>query len=250
MASGQTASIMRIIFNALIMLGELAAICAVAWFGFTQPLAFAVATTLLALALGVALEIARLKNEMPFYFDRSPGRFALFAAAVGSLEAFVKALLAGVAALLTFLGTDQDRLFNVAIIFAVCLFLGTGIVRWLTNRFQARPLRWGYFRLAAPLGLLFSLGLSFIPAPGLTELARRATFELPDRPSLDQGSEFLFLLKQSFDEIIAKLLALVVDPAWAQPLSALLSVNMLTGFVLAVYAVLIAEGVRRLEATY
>lgn len=238
---------MRIIINAIIMLGELAAIAGAAWLGYTHPLIFAAATTLIALALGVALEIARLKNEMPFYFDRAPGRYALFTGAVGSLEAFVKALLAGVAGLLTFLGTDQDRLLTVAIVFAAVLFIGCQIVRWLTHRFHARPLRWGYFRLAAPLGLMFSLGLSFLPAPGLTELARRATFDLPERPTMEQASEFLFLLKQSFDEMIVKLLTLVVDPSWAQPLSALISVNMLTGFVLALYAVLIAEGVRRLE---
>lgn len=239
--------IIRIIANAIIMALELAAIAGVAWLGLTQPLLFAVGTALLALTLGASLEIARLKNEIPFYFDRPPGRFALFTAAVGSLEAFVKALLAGVAALLTFLGTDLERLTSIAIIFAVVLFLGTNMVRWLTNRFQARPMRWGYFRLAAPLGLMFSLGLTFLPAPGLTELAKRATFDLPARPSLEQGSEFLFLLKQSFDEIVVKLLSLVVDPAWAQPLSALVSVNMLTGFVLALYAVVIADIVRRME---
>ncbi len=238
---------MRILFNAVIMLAELAAIAGVAWLGLHYPLIFAAVTTLIALGLGVSLEIARLKNEMPFYFDRPPGRFRLFTSAVGSVEALVKALLAGVAGVLTFLGTDQDRLTIVAIVFAICLFLGCGIVHWLTHRFQARPLRWGYFRLAAPLGLLFSLGLSFLPAPGLGELAKRVTFDLPERPSMEQASEFLFLLKQSFDEMVAKLLTLVVDPSWAQPLSALVSVNMLTGFVLALYAVVIAEGVRRLE---
>ena len=61
---------MRIIFNAIIMLAELAAIAGVAWLGFHYPLIFAGLTFALSLALGIALEIARLKNEMPFYFDR------------------------------------------------------------------------------------------------------------------------------------------------------------------------------------
>ncbi|MGQ0457610.1 MAG: hypothetical protein ACT4OU_11170 [Hyphomicrobium sp.] len=240
---------MRIILNAFVMLAELAAIAAVAWLGLTSPLAFAALTTLIALGLGVSLEIARLKNEMPFYFDREPNRLALFAGSVGSVEALVKAALAGAAGLLTFLGTDQDRLTTVAIVFAVCLFIGCQIVNWLTHRFKARPLRWGYFRLAAPLGLMFSIGLSFLPAPGLTELAKRATFDLPARPTMEQASEFLFLLKQSFDEMVAKMFGLVVEPSWAQTLSAFVSVNMLTGFVLALYAVLIAEAGRRVEAS-
>lgn len=238
---------MRIIYNAMLMALELAAIAGVAWAGLQSPLIFAGVTALLALSLGVALEIARLKNEMPFYFDRAPGRLALFTVVVGSVEALVKAALAGVVALLTFLGTDSDRLTTVAIVFAGCLFLGVQFVRFLASAFQARPLRWGYFRLAAPLGLMFSAALSFLPSPGITEMARRAAFELPARPSLQQASEFLFLLKQSFDDIVERMFALVFDAGMAQALSAIVSVNMLSGFVLALYAVLIAEGIRSLE---
>lgn len=238
---------MRIIFNAILMALEVAAIAAVAWLGLHSPILFAAVTAVLALGLGISLEIARLNNEMPFYFDRQPGKLRLFTAIVGSTEAFVKALLAGVVALLTFLGTDSERLTSVAIAFGICLFLGVQIVRGLANAFQARPLRWGYFRLAAPLGLMFSAGLSFLPSPGITEMAKRAAFDLPERPSLEQASEFLFLLKQSFDDIIESMLGLVLDPGLAQAISAIVSVNMLSGFVLALYAVVIAESIRALE---
>jgi hypothetical protein len=239
---------MHILFNGMIMVLELAAIAAVAWVGFTAPLAFAGATAVIALALGIALEYARLKYEFPFYFDRLPGRSAIIIAIAGSVEAIVKAILAGAVGLLTFLGTDQDRLKWVAIIFAVCLFLGVQAVRPLMYRLKARPLRWGYFRLAAPLGLLFSAGLTFLPAPGVAELAKRAAFDLPARPSMEQASEFLFLLKQSFDEIVVRMLSWVFDPTLSQAIGAIISVNMLSGFVLALYTVLIAEGVRKLEA--
>jgi hypothetical protein len=239
---------MRIIFNAILMALELAAIAAVAWLGLQSPLLFAAVTAAMALILGIILEIARLKNEMPFYFDRPPGRQQLFTVLVGSAEAIVKALLAGVVALLTFLGTDSERLVSVAIAFAICLFLGVQIVHLLARKLQARPMRWGYFRLAPPLGLLFSAGLSVLPSPGITEMAKRAAFELPERPSLEQASEFLFLLKQSFDDILERMLGLVFEPGVAQGLSAVVSVNMLSGFVLALYAVVIAEVIRSLEA--
>ncbi|MEQ1671030.1 MAG: hypothetical protein ABL893_09245, partial [Hyphomicrobium sp.] len=240
---------MRIIFNAILMILEVAAIAGIAWLGLNYPLIFAGLTAATALALGVGLEIARLKNELPFYFDRPPGKFALFTAFVGSTEAFVKALLAGVVALLTFLGTDHDRLTIVALCFAACLFIGVQVVRFLADKFQARPLRWGYFRLAPPLGLMFSAGLSFLSSPGITEMAKRAAFDLPERPSLQQASEFLFLLKQSFDDIVERMLGLVFETGVAQGIAAVVSVNMLSGFVLALYAVLIAEGVRFLEQT-
>jgi hypothetical protein len=239
---------MFILFNGLMMALELAAICGVAWVGFTAPLIFAAGTALIALGVGAALEIARLKYEFPFYFDRAPGRSMILIVAVGALESITKAVLAGVVGLLTFLGTDQERLKIVAVVFGVCLFLGVQGVRVLINRLKAKPLRWGYFRLAAPLGLLFSAGLTFLPAPGITELAKRAAFDLPSRPTMEQASEFLFLLKQSFDEIVVRMLSWVFDPALAQAIGAIVSVNMLSGFVLALYAVLIAEGIRTLES--
>ena len=238
---------MYIIVNGLIMALELAAIAGVAWVGLNFPLVFAGLTAAMALGLGVNLEYARLQNEFPFYFDRVPGRATIFAMAVGSLEALVKALLAGVVGLLTFLGTDHDRLFSVAVIFAVCLFIGVAVVRWLTHRLKARPLRWGYFRLAAPLGLFYSAGLSLLPSPGFTELAKRATFDMPAKPSLEQASEFLFLLKQTFDDIVERMLTWIFSPGLAEAIGAVVSVNMLSGFVLSIYAVLIAEAVRRME---
>lgn len=238
---------MYILMNAVAMLLELAAIAAIAWTGYTYPLGFAVATAAIALVLGLRLEYARLQNEIPFYFDREPGRVAVFAWVVAGGEAFVKALLAGFVALLTFLGTDPDRLGWVASIFAFTLFLGVQIVRWLNATLKARPMRWGYFRLAAPLGIIFSVGQSLLPAPGFSELARRATFEMPAKPSMEQASEFLFLLKQTFDDIVERMLTWIFDPAVAQVAAALISVNMLSGFVLSIYAVLIAEGTRRME---
>lgn len=238
---------MHILINAAVMLLELAGIAAVTWLGYTHPVLFACLTALLTLGLGIALEIARLKNEMPFYFDREPGRVAVFSAVVGSVEAFVKAILAGVVALLTFLGTDPERLWSVALLFAGVLFIGCNAINWLAYQFKARPLRWGYFRLAAPLGLMYSIGLSFLPSPGLYELAKQATFTLPEKPSMEQASEFLFLLKQSFDDIVERLLGLVFDANTAQALGAVVSVNMLSGFVLALYAVVIAETARLLD---
>jgi hypothetical protein len=241
-------AVVRIVLNALLMIAEIAAVAAVAWIGYRDPIVFAALTFVLALGVGIALEVARARHELPFYFGTVPVRAWIIAAFAGGIEAVVKALLAGVVALLTFLGTDSDRLFWVATGFGVCLFIGCQIVRALTWRLDARPLRWGYFRLAAPLGILFSLGLATLPSPGLTELASRLTFELPERPTLAQTSEFLFLIKQSFDDLVTRAIATVIDGRWADVLGALVSTNMLTGFVLALYAVLIAEAVRVVES--
>jgi hypothetical protein len=236
---------LAIVLNGLVMLAEIAAVVGIAALGYHYPASFAAATAGLALAIGLALERARLQNEMPFYFEGEGRWRALSVWVVAIAEATIKALLAGVAALITFSGTDRGRLFWVALVFGVAVYAGSAIARRLSISFGARPLRWGWFRLAVPLGLMVSFALSFLPAPSFTDLGRRLIFDLPDRPTLAQASETLFVLKQKFDALVASLLTWLVPAEWAQILGALVSVNVLTGFVAAIYAVLIAEGVRR-----
>lgn len=239
---------LAILTNGLIMLAEIAATVAVAALGYHYPMYFAAITAALTLALGARLEYARLTHELPFYFEGGGGRWRMAATlAMTAGETVLKAALAGIAALVTFSGTDQGRLFVVAVVFGVAVYVGAALVRRLAISFGARPLRWGYFRLAVPLGLLFSLALAFLPAPSFTDLGRQLIFDLPQRPSLGQASELLFVLKQKFDEMVAAMLAWLLPADWARIVGALVSVNVLTGFVASVYAAVIASAVNAAE---
>lgn len=238
---------LAIFLNGLIMAAELAAVAGVAALGYHYPLEFSAATAILGLLLGLGLERARLAHELPFYFDAEGRGRVVLIWVVSVTEAILKALLAGICALITFSGTDRGRLFWVAVAFGATVYAGAALVRRLSLSFRARRMRWGYFRLAVPLGILFSLMLSFLPAPSFTDLGRQLIFDLPAKPSLGQASELLFVLKQKFDEMVAALLGWLVPPDVARLLGSLVSVNLLTGFVASIYAVLIADMVRAME---
>ncbi|MEI9902242.1 MAG: hypothetical protein WDN31_21585 [Hyphomicrobium sp.] len=102
--------IVRIFANAVIMAGEVASVVALAAFAFYYPFLFAAVTAALSFLLGLQLEVARLRYELPFYFGGLAKRAAFFTALVGSFEALFKGVLAGVASLFTFAGTNTDRL--------------------------------------------------------------------------------------------------------------------------------------------
>jgi len=239
--------VLRFIVNAAILAFEIALIAAAAWLGLHHPVAFALLTAGLTLLFGLTLEYARLRHELPFYFGKGFGGRALFARAIALVDAVVKSLLAGLMALLTFSGTDQQRLTWVAIFFAVAVFAGSSLLRRLSISLDARPSRWGYFRLAAPLGLLFSFALSFLPVKSFADIGMTIVFDLPAKPSISEASEVLFILKQKFDALIVLLLSSFMSPELAQAFGTFLSVNVLSGFVIALYAMLIAEAVRWLE---
>jgi hypothetical protein len=246
-------ALLRILLNAVIMAAEIAAVAAVALLGYRYPFVFAAVTAGLSFLLGLRLEMARLSFELPFYFEgaRSPRR--VLVALVGSLEAIMKGVLAGLAALFTFAGTDSERLLWVAVVFGLTTYAGSTALRALSVSFRAEPWRWGYFRLAAPLGLAFSAGLAVLAAlqiltpTSVGDIGWKLVWELPQRPSISQVSELFFQIKQAFDDFIVTVLETVLPEPWARIAGIVVCVNVLTGFVASVYAASIAAFVRGAE---
>lgn len=245
--------VIRIFLNALIMAAEAAAVIGIAWLGYTYPFMFAAATAVLTVVLGLRLEMARLAWELPFYFEGTRAPRFILVPFVGTVEAIMKGVLAGLAALFTFAGTDSDRLFWVAVVFGLVTYLGASALRALSVSFRAEPWRWGFFRLAPILGLAFSAGITALIGLGLTqsqsvgEIGWRLVWELPPKPSINQVSELFFQIKQAFDDFVVTLLSQVMQPDWARVTAIVVSVNVLTGFVASVYATVIAALVRAAE---
>jgi hypothetical protein len=245
--------VLRILVNALIMAAEIAAVAGVAAFGYHHPFIFAGVTAALSFLIGLRLEVARLRYELPFYFGALVTPGVLLTGLVGFSEAALKGVLAGVAALFTFSGTDADRLFWVAVVFGVCIYAGASLLRLLSIRANALPMRWGYFRLAPLLGLMFSAGLALLaavtvlPAASVGDIGWQILFNLPPHPSIEQVSELFFQIKQAFDDFIVTVLSVALNAQLAWLAGIVVSVNVLSGFVSALYAALIAAGVRRAE---
>ncbi len=245
--------LLRILLNGAIMAAEIGAVVAVAAAGYFHPFLFAAGTALLSFVLGLNLEVARLRYELPFYFRQGVSLRFFFVPVVAFVEAFLKGALAGLAALFTFSGTDSGRLYSVAILFGLVVYAGASVLRVLSLRLGALPQRWGYFRLAPPLGLLFSAGVAallaygIIASPSVGDIGWKIVWELPEKPSVEQVSELFFQLKQAYDDFIVTLLGSVLEKEWARVVGVLISVNVLTGFVASLYAALIATAVRRAE---
>ena len=128
-----------------------------------------------------------------------------------------------------------------------CLFAGTSLLRRLSISMGAMPARWGFFRIAVPLGLLFSVAMAFWPAADTLTIGRKLLLDTPAIPSLAQAGELLFLVKQKLNELLVSLIAALGARDWAPVIGVVVSANVLTGFVIGIYAVVIAEVVRRLE---
>lgn len=245
----------RILANAIIMASELAAVIAIAALAFYHPFIFAGLTAALSFILGMRLEVARLRYELPFYFGSLAKSAGAFTVVVGFVEAAFKGIVAGFATLFTFSGTNTDRLFWVACVFGVCVYAGAAFLRYLSLKSEALPMRWGFFRLAPLLGLLFSVCMAILgaanvlPQTSVSDIGWKIIFETPEHPSVEQVSELLFQVKAAFDHFVVTLLSQIVSADTARVIAVVLSVNVLSGFVSAVYAALISQAVRKAEDT-
>ena len=245
---------MYFLWSLFLLIFEVSSAVAVGYFAFVAPVVFAGVTAALVLVLGAGLEWQRLQHEFPYYFSGVLSlRKQLMMAASAAFESVGKALMAGFAALLAFAGTDQDRLLVLAILMAVSVFAGTGLLRRAYWSFGARPLRWGYFRLVVPLGILFSalvqlalLG-GYLETQSLQQAAKAFVFDLPARPSYEQVMELIFQTRQLLDGLLTSLIVQLFGAHWLVPAGILISLNVLSGFFIAVYAVLIGELLLRVE---
>lgn len=249
-------AVMRALTNLAILTVELAVVATAAWLAYASPIAFGAATAVLILAVGFSLERARLNHDIPFYVERDGARTrwrrAVFSI-VAATEALARALLAGAVAILTFAGKDADRILLLAVLFGAITFFGSSLLRRLSRSFAVRPARWGYFRLAVPLGVMFSLGIQIMVGIGLiklsslSEIARTIVFELPEKPDLGQVTEFMFNIKQTLDALLRAFLERITEPAYATAIGVIVSINVMTGLVISIYTVIVAEVVRNLE---
>lgn len=239
--------IIYFLVNVGIVAVELSLVGAAAWLAWKLPVVFAGVTAVLTLLLGLRLEFRRLAFEMPFYFDRSSTTGQIMRALIGGGQALMKGLVAAIVALMTFSGTETARLQIVAAIFGVCVLVGSMLLRRLTISLGARPAHWGFFRMAAPLGLLFSAGMSFFPAPSSLDMVRKVVFDLPARPGIAQAGEALFALRLWIDDLVVRLLVPVAGLEGARVIGIVVGSNVLVGFLVSVYAVIVAEIVRVME---
>ncbi len=245
---------MRIVLNIVGLMAEWGMVAALAVLAFRAPIVLAAVTVALIIMVGGALEWRRLRHEYPFFFSGARGGGRLVVVSLTAIaEVVIKAVAAGVALVLTFAGNEEQRLMVLAGIFGLCLLVGTAVLRRGFYYHGVRPGRWGYFRLAVPLGILFSLcvqmavAFGWVTVPSLQSLAGSLIFDLPARPNLAQISDFVFNVRQTVDALIVNVAGQIFGEAYAPVLAVLVSINVLIGFALAILVVAVVEIVLRLE---
>lgn len=248
-------------------LGLVAACLGGLWGLSHMPLVFAGITFFVSLLVFGKIESDRNQHDWHFYVQKGHYTHSVirWLRAYGKMEVLVRSLAVAALAAILFSGTqDSPRLHLTRVIFAGSTAATFVCLIFAQKRFHLVGSRWAYVRGSVFAGVLFTLLLSLGPSLKWKELIE-ASLEcvssvleanggfwgwiasLGRQASLGErwrtAAETINSLTQLTPLILASVLdALPLVPSWlARFVAALLSVNLLYGFIVLPYAMLLAR---------
>jgi hypothetical protein len=218
--------------------------------GLYYPIFFATITFVSSMIVLGQIELDRNAHEVHFYTqeDLTPS-VKRWLKAYTVVEVVGRSTIFAILSFLLFSGTDSLRITLVAISFLVCVLLGYYFLRWLQFVSSINVARWGYVRLSILLGVLFSTISGSIPGIGISEIAWSTYKTIMLSPSIDGVAELLFGLTYKVNEIVLRILQSLLGSFLGSIVSVLISTNVLFGFVVFLYSLLLLKLLGRVGLT-
>ena len=216
------------------------------------PWLFGLATFLISVFLFGPIERDRNLHDISFYvhgnLSKSQEKYIYY---YGILETIGRGVFLGFLPVFIFSGTESERIFKLATIFAVCVFFGYFVLYVIKTRTQINPARWAYVKISVVLGLIFSLFSSLVPGQSLKEIATQTAKSRWWRElNFNEVAELLYGMLYQVNNFITTVLIKIFGNVLGQSLGFFISVNVLYGFVIALYSLLLLRFSNKYSATY
>lgn len=247
--------------------GLVAACLAGLWGLSDMPFVFASCTFFVSLLVFGKIESDRNQHDWHFYVQKGHYTHSVirWLRAYGKMEVLVRSLAVAALSTILFSGTDNSpRLQITRMVFAGSTAVTLVLLLFVQTRLHLIGSRWAYIRGSVIAGILFALLLSFGPSLKLKELVDASVecasslleanggfggwiASLGRQASLSErwntAAESMNSLTQLTPLIFSSVLdAIPFVPSWlARFLGTLLSVNLLYGFIVLPYAMLLAR---------
>jgi hypothetical protein len=199
---------------------------------------FGFITFLVSILVLGRVEYERNAHEVSFYITNEPPRFFKFyCRCYGIVAAVGRSLILGVMSIFLFSGTEFERIFSLAFLFAVCVVLGYVGLRFIQRRAYIDVTRWGYVHFSLLLGVLFSIHCSWVRGIGSATIAWQAAKSgVGGSLSFDELAELLYGIMYQVNTFLSKTLHAILGDTLGGLMSLAISVNVIYGFVIVVYS--------------
>jgi hypothetical protein len=207
---------------------------------------FGLITFLASILVFGKIERDRNIHEISFYARGDlPSSIKKWLRYYGIAEVLGRSTVLGILPILLFSGTDNYRIRALALIFTVCVILGYRLLNFIQTRTHIDATRWAYVRLSVALGLLFSVISSNVPGLKLGKLALKTVKVMFTHPSFNEAAELLYGMTYKLNAFVTKILSMIFGDIIAHILGLIISVNIVYGFVAALYSLILFRFISR-----
>lgn len=155
------------------------------------------------------------------------------------VEVIVRSAIFGILAVLLFSGTDNIRINILALLFTASILAGYYCLRFIQRFAYIDAVRWGYIKLSVVLGVIFSILSATVPGMKITDIVLNTARGTLRQPSFDEFAELLYGLLSQLNSFITNTLQILFGDFLGWCFSLIISVNVIYGFVVLVYSLLL-----------
>ena len=207
------------------------------------PLLFGLITFLASLIIFGRIERDRNTHDISFYItgdlSKSQKRYIYY---YNIAEIFLRSAALGILSVFLFSGTDSNRILLLAIIFIICVIVGYFFLRSIKNNTNINPARWAYAKASIVLGLFFSLTTSKISGQSFTEItAQSLKNKWWGNLNFNQIAELIYGMLHLFNNFITAMFVKFFGFIIGNFFGFVISTNIIHGFVIALYSLLLLE---------
>ena len=210
--------------------------------GIQSPQIFGFVTFTASIVVFGRLEFDRNSHDLNFYVTGEVSNSVQrWVKTYAVLEVIGRSVIISVLSIMLFSGTDGGRVWLIAILFVMGVFVGRHLLS-IARRFTSfNVVRWGYVRLSILVGIPFSISSGLIPGMSVSEVTWASLQALVREPDVDKVAEIIFGTLQAVNQLIQWLLQGLLGTFLGTIVSLMISVNVLFGFVIFLYSLILFE---------
>lgn len=204
------------------------------------PRLFGLATFSVSMVIFGRLEYERNHHEMSYYtLGEIPSPIKKWLLSYSALEVVGRSIIFGVLTVFIFSGTNVTRIKILALLFIATILSGYYCLSFLQRRAYIDVARWGYIKLSVLLGVVFSILSAAVPGMPITDIVLNAAKGKLRLHTFDEFAELFYGLLYQLNSFITSILQALFGEWLGLFLSLIISVNVVYGFVVLLYSLLL-----------
>ena len=204
------------------------------------PRFFGIATFFASIIVFGRIEYEKNRHAIGYFtIGEMPASARRWLLSYSFVEVILRSAIFGILAVLLFSGTDSVRINILAVLFTASILAGYYCLRFIQRFAYIDAVRWGYIKLSVILGVIFSILSAAIPGMTITDIVLNSARGKLRQHSFDEFAELLYGLLSQLNSFITNTLQILFGGVLGWFFSLIISVNVIYGFVVLVYSLLL-----------